>query len=114
MKFNKGQKVNVWYRYPFENFPRELTTKVIHEGSFIADAVSRAIAKDYNLLNIINSRQPTIDLLKALENSPNNDILYALTYAAIQPPRFCPDSTVNKSRRRKRTTPNNENKKARC
>jgi hypothetical protein len=113
MTFNQGQQVKIWYRYPFENYPRALTTKVTHQGSFIADAVSRAVAKDYNLSNIRESRQPTIDLLKALETSPDNDILYALTYAAIQPPQFSSDTTVNKSRRRKRTTPNNQNKKAR-
>lgn len=112
MKLKKGKRVHIWYKYPYDYYPRSVSTKVIHTGT-VADAVSKAIGRDYQLEPVLWSKQPTVDLLNILSAHPNDDILYALAFAAIQPPRFFPHVESCVTGRRPRSASHSSRRKRR-
>ena len=99
MRLRRGQRVNLWYRYPLDPVPRPVSTRILHDGCSIADAISRSIGRDYGIQSVVDSPTPTMDLLGLLEQFPDPDVLYALSYASIRPPSFFPDRRVSRKRR---------------
>lgn len=89
MRYLRGHTVRVWYRYPSEPVPRELSVRVLDPHSSIGDAVSRAIARDRGWPDVLDDPQPTLRLLDRLDGAPDPDAFHALSYASIRPPTFC-------------------------
>lgn len=102
MRLRLGSTVRMWYRYPSERFPRTVIVRITHDGCAIGDAVAASIARDRGLAEIATSPTPACDMMRYLQAHPDEDAAHALSFAAIQPPAFYPDSGRAMPRRRAR------------
>jgi hypothetical protein len=92
MKLRVGTRVCIWYRYPSEMFPRELTARVLNPHRTVHDAVARAIVKDFGY-SVVLDEHPTQRLLDHLSSQPPEQadaVRYALAFASIRPPPYVP------------------------
>lgn len=81
MRLRRGQRVDLWYRYPLDLVPRPVTARILHDGC------------SYGIQSVVDSPTPTMDLLGLLEQFPDPDVLYTLSYASIRPPPFFPETS---------------------
>lgn len=97
MKLRVGTRVRVWYRYPSELFPRELTVRVLNPHRTVYDAVATAIVKDFGYC-LDDDEHPTQRLLDHLASQPPEQadaIRYALAFASLRPPSYVPPMLPN-------------------